>query len=212
MTGHLWVIGDSWTDPARGGTGWRDGWPVLVAARLGLGLVNSGVGGQGYSPATGSAHYPVQAARGTGAGAVAVIVWGSVNDRTSDPDSVREGAEHTYRLLARSCPGAPILVYGPQWWDTEPTPDLAPTRAAVAAAAEEAGLPYVDTYRWMRGRDDLMDDSGNHPNPEAHRLLADRIAPDLLWALATATPPTPTASDTSTVGWPIPLDPETAAA
>lgn len=184
MTGHLWVIGDSWTDPARGGSGWRVGWPSLVAARLGLGLVDSGAGGQGYSPETGSLCFPVQVARGSGVGAAAVIVWGSVNDRSYDPAGVRAAAEETYRMIRRGCPGAPLLIYGPQWWHTTPAPELAATTAAVAAAAAAAGAVFVDPHDWMQGRPDLMDDSGNHPNAAGHLLIADRVELDLLFALA----------------------------
>jgi lysophospholipase L1-like esterase len=180
---RLWVLGDSWTDPAFAGR-WADGWPTLVAARLGAGLVNSGAAGAGYAQLNGAGiNYPIQAARGAGAGADAVIVWGSVNDWTQPPDAVAAAAAATYRLLRAACPGAPLVVYGPQFWADQPPPDLVAVAAAVHAAAADAEATYGDPLLWMRDRPDLIDGSG-HPTADGHAHLADRLAPGLLWALS----------------------------
>jgi hypothetical protein len=183
---RLWVIGDSWTDPAWGGWGWEAGWPTLVAQRLGLDLVNSGRGGAGYvSPNGAGWTYPLEVARGAGVGADAVIVWGSVNDSAQNPATVGTVAAELYAGIRVACPGAVLLVYGPQYWDSTPWPGLAPIRDAVRASAVAAGAVFVDPLLWMQGRADLIDGTG-HPTQEGHRFLADRIDEDLLFALGPA--------------------------
>lgn len=192
MPRRLWVIGDSWTDPAWGGWGWEAGWPTLVARRLGLDLANTGKGGAGYvSPNGVGWTYPLQVDTRAGAGADAVIVWGSVNDSAQTPAAVQAAASRVYAGVRALCPAAVLLVYGPQWWDTTPWPAMAGLTRAVRDAAQNAGALFVDPLMWMQGRADLIDGTG-HPTQGGHRLLADRIDEDLLFAMgperASATP------------------------
>jgi lysophospholipase L1-like esterase len=183
MPRRLWVVGDSWTDPAWGGWGWEAGWPTLVARRLGLDLVNSGKGGSGYVNVNGAGWtYPREVELGGGGGADAVIVWGSINDAAYTGPAVQAAAARTLAAIRAACPEAVLLVYGPQYWDTPPWPGLAVITAAVRAAAQAAGAVFVDPLLWMQGRADLIDGTG-HPNQAGHRLLADRIDEDLLFAM-----------------------------
>lgn len=208
MTGRLWVLGDSWTDPEWFAWGWSAGWPTLVAQRLGLGLVNSGSSGAGYAWANSERElFGVEAARGIGAGADAVIVWGSVNDWANGqtPAAVGAAAADTYRLLRALCPGAPLLVYGPQWWETPPDAGMYPHRDAVRDAAADAGAPFVDPLHWFAGRPDLLDAAGwfGHPTRAGHAAIADRVAVDVLFALL---PIADTEPIPDTAGWPAPWE------
>jgi lysophospholipase L1-like esterase len=192
MTPFLWALGDSWTDPASSG-GVGTGWAQIVADRLGVGIVNSAVGGAGYAVLTSSgSSFPVQAARGAGVGASLVVVFGSVNDPllSRTPDEVRDGATVTYGLLRRLCPGAPLLVIGPQWGAAPIPAALLAARDAVRSAAAAAGADFVDPSGWLLGRTDLLLDA-NHPNRLGHVLLADRVEHDVALLLEVARPTLP---------------------
>jgi lysophospholipase L1-like esterase len=201
----LWVLGDSWTDPTVYPWAPAQGWPSLLAARLGLGLVNSGVSGTGYAATAGTPNFPAQAARGVGAGAHLVLVWGSLNDPNQGhtADETAAGAAATYALLRRLCPAAPLIVAGPQWGADPPPPELYAAREAVRAAAADAGATFLDPSGWLAGRPDLVLPDGLHPNPAGHALIADRITPELLVALAEPIPDLGAPWDDGT-GWVAP--------
>lgn len=201
MTGHLWVIGDSWTDPRAVGP--AKVWPALLARRLSLGLVGSGVGGCGYI--NHDPTYPVQAYRGTGAGAEVVIVWGSVNDRGHAPERIHDAARDTYQLVRAACPGAPLIVCGPQYWHTEVPPDLYPMNEAVREAAGAEGATFFDVLELMQGRPDYIDYAdGVHPGPAGHRHIADVMLPEVLHALTSRTTVQTCTDDEPAGGWVMP--------
>lgn len=201
----LWVLGDSWTDPRTYPWAASCGWPALLAQRLGLGLVTSGVGGSGYAATAGIPNFPMQAAQGWGAGAAAVIVWGSLNDPAQGrtPEEIRAGADTTYGLIRRLCPDAPLLVCGPQNGSDPATPARLAARDAVQAAAADADALFCDTLPWFIGRADLMLDA-SHPVPAGHALIADRLTPELLWALRAAPPERPLGVCDDGSGWVAP--------
>lgn len=212
MTARLWVLGDSWQDPRTYPWAPALGWPTLLTRRLGLGLVNSGTAGAGYAAVrVAPPNFPAQAAQGAGAGADAVIVFGSLNDPADGrtPEEVGDGAATTFDLIGRLCPGAPLIVCGPQWGALPIPPELLAARDAVADAAHQAGALFVDVSRWLQGRPDLILPDGFHPNPGGHALLADRLTPEVLFALAVPT----TARDSWGVegGWVAPWHPDDAA-
>jgi lysophospholipase L1-like esterase len=177
---RLWVLGDSWTDPRTYPWHPLQGWPQLVAARLGLGLVNSGVSGSGYASTGGLPNFPGQAAQGRGAGADVVLVWGSLNDPNKGyaPADTLAGARATYGLIGRLCPDAPLIVFGPQWYATAPTALLLSFRDVVRQVAGEVGAVFVDPSSWLVGRPDLLQPD-NHPTPDGDAFLADRVAAEL---------------------------------
>ena len=181
--GHLWVFGDSWTDPR--GYAWApmSGWPQVLAARLAVGLVNSGVSGAGYVHA-GAVTFPALAAQGWGAGAACVVVHGGVNDATTDQPgkAVYESAVTTYGLIRRLCPDAALIVAGPQWGAHPWTPGLVAVRDAVRDAAADMGADFIDTAGWFLRRPDLMLDM-YHPTTAGHALIADRLEGDVGRAL-----------------------------
>lgn len=189
MLRRLWVIGDSWTDPGWGGWGWQSGWPTLVSRRLGLTLVNSGRGGAGYVNPNGEGWtYPREVTLGGGYNADAVIIWGSINDSAWPLAQLRTVSAQVMTAVRAACPSAALLVYGPQYWDTQPWPGMALMTAEVRASAQEAGALFIDPLLWMQGRADLIDKTG-HPTQDGHRLLADRVEVDLLWAMGPARRP-----------------------
>jgi lysophospholipase L1-like esterase len=190
MTGPLWVIGDSWSDPRSYPWAPSGNWAALLTEQLGVGLINSAVSGSGYAATAGVPTFPAQAAQGTGAAAAAVLVLGSLNDPVQGhtPDEVRAAAATTYALIRRLCPAAPLLVVGPQWGALPLTPALLAARDAVRDTAAAAGADYLDPSSWFTGRPDLILPDGYHPTPAGHAVLADRLEHDV--ALALFAPPT----------------------
>jgi lysophospholipase L1-like esterase len=190
---NLWVLGDSWTDPTVYPWAAAQGWPELLTARLGLGLVNSGVSGTGYAANAGTPYFPAQAARGAGAGADLVLVWGSLNDPTQghSPAETYAGAIATYRLLVRLLPHAPVIVFGPSWGASPPPPELIAASTAVRQAADEVGVQFVDPSRWLAGRPELVLPDGLHPNQDGHELIASRATPYVANLIAGIVQPDP---------------------
>jgi lysophospholipase L1-like esterase len=191
MSLRLWWIGDSWSDPrsyAAESYGAAAGFPQVTAARLGAGIVNAAVSGSGYAATAGRPTFPEQAAQGWGAAATAVVVFGGLNDEWQGRglEETRVGADTTYGLIRRLCPDAALVVAGPQWGATPQPGDFGAFREAIRCAALAAGAVHLDPSGWLLGREDLMYDP-YHPNQAGHARIADRLAPELLWAL-TATP------------------------
>jgi lysophospholipase L1-like esterase len=184
--GHLWVLGDSWSDPKSYNVpayGWN--WSAVLAERLGLGVVNSAGYGAAYTyPGGGGPSFPAQAATGWGVGAAAAIVFGGVNDVTGDAERthVRDAAALTFGLIRRLCPDAPLFVVGPQWPAHERTPAVARTRGALREAAAAVSAPLIDPSPWLLDRPDLLVDFW-HPNAAGSAIIADRLEHDVGLAL-----------------------------
>lgn len=171
----LVTLGDSFTDPAWTGP---DGWPLLVAERTGLELVNLGAGGSGYVRVGGST-FPLEAAA-TPADAMVVLVWGGYNDRLIGLGGSPEqelAARATFLSARRLAPGAELVVVGPQWPASTPDPTAVASRDVVRRAALDLELPFVDSLGWFAGRPDLILADGLHPNPAAQPHIADRMTP-----------------------------------
>lgn len=172
----LWVIGDSWSDPTFAQLG-VNGWPQLVAARLGLGLLNAAQGGAGFlqwNPA--SWNYPLEVVRYPCPTAAVAVSLGSVNDQPHDPVEVRAAAATTFAMIRRVAPDAELLVIGPQYW-ADPIPArMYPLADAVSAAAAGAGAPFVDALQWMQGRPELLG-ADQHPTVAGQLYLADLLTP-----------------------------------
>ena len=177
------VVGDGLTaDPAA--------WPVLVVAdRQGgdrpVELDVAAVDGCGYArPGPGSATFG-SLVDGAGTGFDVVVFFGSQRDNAAAPD-VQSAAEAAFRSVARASPEATVLAIGPAWGPSPPG-YIVTNRDAVGAAAEAAGVTFVDPLAegWFDGADGaLLGPDSRQPTEAGHRLLADRIGPLLDEALA----------------------------
>ena len=132
--------------------------------------------------------------RGAGAQERLVVSFG-VNDATADGRSTRVAPERSaanLRTLLADAAGAglPALVVGPP-----PVADGAQNRRIAgldeqfAAAAAEAGAPYVAVFAALRRTPGWMDEvaagDGAHPGAAGYGLLTDLVAPVWLgWLLA----------------------------
>jgi lysophospholipase L1-like esterase len=117
-----------------------------------------------------------------------VIIAGGHNDRIYQPATVTEAALRlisTVRLLWK---GTKIVLVGPMWGG-DPEPDVLITRNALANAATQEHVPFVDPLgeHWIIG--DRLAGTGNtlryiledgtHPTPEGALYFAGRLISDL---------------------------------
>lgn len=177
-------LGDSWTE-GTGATG-RRGYVVRTAERLGWGYANLGVGGSGYSvPGPRRSPFAQRIPQLVALHPDVVVVQGSLNERASTPAALRAAAGSTLReLRAALRPATPVLVLGASYNPGTPDATIDRINAAIAAAAAEAGLPFVNpaTAEWTDPQDAGLWSDTIHPDDRGHQLVADRLAP-LLRAL-----------------------------
>lgn len=173
---HLLVIGDSIAqgfvagDPALT-------WPVLLADKLGLDVVNQGVGGQVFLPGStvglNEAANPAQ-----------VVVELGENYRYEPCQMMRVSRDVKTSLfeIAEAFPEAPVWVMTPMWHSDErhPTnpkscfsqiPDL--IRSCVAANPQ---LRLIEGERLLAPSPVLMADGYEHPNAQGSAAIAERCA------------------------------------
>lgn len=109
-----------------------------------------------------------------------VLVFGSRNDGRQSDAAMYEAALTLYTDLRTLAPKAEIIVVGPVWVD-EFVPDfISANNQAMARAAAEANVRYVDAVAegWFTGTDgSLIGLDGVHPTDAGHVYLADKIYP-----------------------------------
>jgi len=172
------VLGDSIASGTPIGGQGVNGWPAIVAQRLGLLSLLSAQPGTGYTKdsAAGSA-YPARVNEVIALRPSILIVEGSRND--VDAAATKRVAIQVLTKLRAALPQAQILVIGPFYLDTKDS-RTTPINEAVKAAAVSLHLPYVDTLkaRWFTGSAHrFVGSDGIHPTDEGHRYLANLIVP-----------------------------------
>ncbi|MGY1601174.1 SGNH/GDSL hydrolase family protein [Geodermatophilus sp. SYSU D00815] len=183
----LAVYGDGYAaGNEQGGLG-PAGWPALVAGSTGTelalhaasqaGYASVGVGGQDYLGLVESAPE---------ADAAVTLVVGSRNDRGQNPAVVRSQAAQVIASVRETAPGSVVVLVGPIWSDGAPPADLLAERDAVRAAAEAAGVGFVDPLAtgWFAAPAGLISPDGVSPTDVGHAHLATLIAPVVTSALA----------------------------
>jgi lysophospholipase L1-like esterase len=144
-------------------------WRPSLNAEAGTGYVNDG-GGDGKSP------FPTRAKGIASAETQLVIVQGSTNDNSAPPSEVTAAAVDTYRTLKADAPTAVIVAVGPTLVPSIDPVALAATRDAVADAARQEGVTFVDPIAlgWLADPA-LYGEDGLHPTQAGH----DEMAADL---------------------------------
>jgi len=178
----------SWGDSITGGTGCPSGSESYVqrAARvLGWPAINRGFGGAGFpDPMT------ALAIATTEPWDILSIAIG-INSAAQDVETPEEFAlqyQACLDILARRCPGRPILCISPVVCTMETTSlsgaPLAPRLAAIGQAIrdvvvsrKEPEIGYVDGLELLGEADLLLDEV--HPGPAGHAQMAARLAPRL---------------------------------
>lgn len=172
---ELLVLGDSIVqgfvseDPARS-------WPALLADRLGLDLLNQGVGGQVFQPGSllGLAGAPDPAR---------IVVAFGANYRYEPCEARRVSRDiRSYLLeLARLWPQVPTSVLTPLWHDEQASPSHArscheqlPTLIAAHVAPHDQMRLVEGDYLLDHDRE-LLADGLEHPTGPGHRQVATRM-------------------------------------
>lgn len=177
-------LGDSYT----AGIG-SDGlsWPEMVSGSLGWTPINLAAGGTGYATEAGMkgcgrehcGTYLEESEKIVAAPA-AIVIAGGRNDTSA---KVGAAASELFASLKERFPTSTIVVLSPWTDDDAPSAGLKKTITAVADAAKDAEVVYVDTGQPFEDKPDLISDDGVHPNEAGYRALANELLP----LLATAT-------------------------
>ncbi|MFF2823094.1 SGNH/GDSL hydrolase family protein [Arthrobacter koreensis] len=116
-----------------------------------------------------------------------VLVFGSRNDGRQSDAAMYDAARTLYSDLKILAPKAEIIVVGPVWVD-EFVPDfIAANNQAMARAAADTQVRYVDTVAegWFADTDgSLIGLDGVHPTDAGHIYMADKIYPLLAETVA----------------------------
>ena len=147
-------------------------WQPVVLGEGGTGYVNPGPTGSGRKPFTDRVADVVAAKPSI------VIVQGSTND--SGEDKVRAAATQVYSQLKAGLPDAKIIVVGPLDPPKADHTAIPGDRQALADAASEAGLLFIDPVaeRWVTDPARFPVD-GLHPDQTGHAQIAEALASKL---------------------------------
>jgi hypothetical protein len=177
------VLGD---DIAQGeGAGWAQGWVLHLSDQMCWGLSKASVQpGTGFVAALqpGVAAYPQRLA-GLGSGSPQVIlVQGGTNDYLAPSEQITAAADTTFKGLRQQIPDARLIAIGPVVVPHRAeSAELARVSAALAAAAQENGVLYIDPVaeKWL---DDQTLFTGVLPNPDGYVEYTRRLKSDLAQA------------------------------
>ena len=168
---RLAVIGDSYSAGANN----KVKWPTLLAKSRGWYVNNVASGGTGYvaDPET---SFPTKGGQATEKDPDIVIVAGSRNDQYAPRAAVYAAATGLYAELKEKAPQAQIVVIGPMWDSSAPTPGVIEANIATRDAAAAAGLPFLDALagNWLADRS-LVQADNTHPTDDGQRVIFERI-------------------------------------
>jgi lysophospholipase L1-like esterase len=171
-------LGDSWT-VGSGATGGH-GFAPLAAERLGWQYDLLGIGGSGYLARGGGGPYGERVDAAVALEPDLIVVQGSLNDSLADVGQLDQAAADTLSRLHEAAGDATaVLVVG-----APHAPGTAPDviqriNAAIAAAADAAGVTFVDPARdnWTDPADPGIWADELHPNDVGHQRIADALVP-----------------------------------
>ena len=187
------ILGDSYVGgSAQGGKG-QANWTSLVGTRFGeadtqveinpIAQPNSGYLARGVTGLV----FREAATQRLRPDADVVLIFGSRNDGRQSETSMYEAARTLYSDLRILSPKAEIIVVGPVWVDANVPDFIAVNNQAMASAAAEADVRYVDavTEGWFAETEGtLIGEDGVHPTDAGHAYLAELIYPVLAETVA----------------------------
>jgi lysophospholipase L1-like esterase len=157
----------------------RLGWPIALV---------EGVSGSGFLAPGGGDPMPDRVPAIVAARPDVVVVAGGTNDVFwgYPPRDVERAAADLLADLRAGLPDAEVVVLGPLPTSFDAVDDPNPTREAVRAAAEAAGVTYLDAGAVVGAAvtdeaewDRYISDDGLHPNERGYAALADALAAEL---------------------------------
>lgn len=188
------VLGDGYTAGSPLGGEGEKAWPVLLGKRAGVDVTPYAVTASGYVAGPAGTTYVDRAEElvadwssdGAGGPEDAVVVIGGRSDAATDPAAVEEAADRALAVLADGLPDVTVVVVGPLWPALYPPATGGPeVRAAVQAAAEDAGVAYADPLAdppWLPADEPgAVAEDAVLPTNLGHGMIATRVR-DLLTA------------------------------
>jgi lysophospholipase L1-like esterase len=175
------VYGDSYSAGSDEGGNGPAGWPARLADRLDVEVRLHAVQGARYVGGSGGGTFLEQVQGAPEPDADVVVIFGSRNDTGAPSEEITAQAAATYDAVRSASPDADLVVIGPAWSDEAVPADTFLARDAVLAAAEAAGLPFVDPLEegWFFGRLELIGADAIHPTDQGHAYLGGLIEPVL---------------------------------
>lgn len=172
---QLLVLGDSIAQGFVAGEPARS-WPVRVAQRLGLDLVNQGIGGQVFQPGT------ILGLRGEVDPACIVIELGENYRYEPCRERLVTRDIHSYLAeVSRLWPQVPTFVLTPLWHAEDVWPSHAMScwravpRLIRAHASPHGQMHVVDGTTLLDARTSLLADGYEHPGAEGNAQIASRL-------------------------------------
>ncbi len=187
VNGSIVIIGDSTTSGTKYGGQGTQNWARIVedratAERLNLSFTVSGKGGSGYiRQGTGGTTFVTETKRLVSRATTLVVYFGSSNDlgvQGNYPQAVDAALDE----VKSAAPSAKVLVVAPLWSRREAPPaQLAECRGVLAAEARSHTVNYLDPVgdNWLGDRVGMVGGDGVHPTDQAHRVVADRLFPEI---------------------------------
>jgi hypothetical protein len=177
------VVGD---DYAQGeGAGWGQGWVLRLSDQMCWGLSKASVQpGTGFIAALrpGTTAFPQRLAGLGSESPKIMLVQGGANDYLSPSEEITSAADATFKALREQNPDAKLIAIGPVIVPHRAeAAELARVSAAIAAAASQNGLLYIDPAgeHWL---DDETLFSGSVPNADGYVEYTRRLKADLAQA------------------------------
>ncbi|UUO02934.1 SGNH/GDSL hydrolase family protein [Mycolicibacterium novocastrense] len=185
------VIGDSYTGGSAEGGRNAAAWPrvareelrsdgvdvaMAVSAHGGSGYLARGVDGSTFLDAVLDISKPDDDV---------VVIFGGINDANWSNQQERAAVREVLKELRQRSPEAELIVVGPAWPASNPTPQILSVRDVLRAESSAVDAAFVDPIadRWFADRPDLIGDDGIHPTDDGHRLMAQKLEPYLRSAL-----------------------------
>jgi lysophospholipase L1-like esterase len=172
--GDSYIVGGAYTGP-------RSSMGAIAARRLGWTYEIRGGGGTGF--VSGNPDYGIPSFLGQiqqGALDVGPVDWlvveGGGNDKTDDPALVTRRAVETLGAAAAQHPEARLVLVGTMDPTVDGFTDTDGVIGALATAAEQVGIPYIDAQHWLEGHPELVGPDFDHPTPAGHRLCGHKLA------------------------------------
>jgi hypothetical protein len=88
---------------------------------------------------------------------------------------VTRRAVRVLEAAARLHPEARLVLVGTMDATVDGFGDTDAVIGALAAAASQVGIPYIDAQHWLEGRPELVGPDYDHPVPAGHRLCGRQL-------------------------------------
>jgi lysophospholipase L1-like esterase len=174
---QLTTIGDSYTIGSNMDSGKTARWPSLLTLDGSVRIQNLAVGSVGYGQPGPNGETFVTQSEDIDPESDAVMFFGSRNDIS--PRLVPAAAATAIGNALKVVPANKVLVVGPAWISAQVPAEIRADRDAIAAAAADAGVRFVDPLEegWLVGDPELIGSDGVHPTDKGHAFLKEKIKP-----------------------------------